>query len=93
MSADGQQGGEDPEWVLSHEGLDFREQVVYYEGVFKALEDEDWVNGFIPERWDYFDQYNRTGDTYEAHYYDSTRGASPRSKPAEKLIKLWFGLR
>jgi len=25
VSADGQQGGEDPEWVLSHEGLDFRE--------------------------------------------------------------------
>lgn len=93
VSADGQQGGEDPEWVLSDEGLDFKEQVVYYEGVFKAMEDEVWINGFIPERWDYFDQYNRTGDTYEAHYYDSTRGASPRAKPAEDLIKLWFYLR
>lgn len=92
-SSDGQKGGEASEWKLSTEGLDFREQVVYYEGVFKAMEDEEWINGFIPERWDYFDQYDRVGESYESYYYDHTRGASPRSKPAEDLINLWFDLR
>ena len=73
--------------------VDFEEQVIYHEGFFKALENETWVNGVISERWDYFDQYQRTGDSYEAAYFDMTREASPSCKPAEDLIGFWNRLR
>ena len=92
QATDGQVASEDVEWKTSMMGLDFKEQVIYYEGFFKALEDETWVNGVVSERWDYFDQYVRTGEGYEAIYFDMTREASPRCKPAEDLIKLWFEL-
>lgn len=92
-SSDGQQASEDPEWLLAREkGLDFQEQVLYYEAFFKALEDESWVSGVFTERWDWFDQYHRSGDTYEAKYFDATREASPRSKPAEIVVKLWYSI-
>ncbi len=93
QSTDGQIASEDADWKISMTGVDFEEQVIYHEGFFKALEDETWVNGVISERWDYFDQYGRTGDSYEAKYFDMTREASPRCKPAEDLIGFWFNLR
>ncbi len=90
-SSDGQQSSEDPEWITAPEqGVDFNEQVIYYEAFFTAIEDEDWINGVFSERWDWFDQYRRSGETYEAYYFDSTREASPRSKPAEEALRLWF---
>jgi hypothetical protein len=93
QSTDGQAGTEEVEWKLSMDDLDFEEQVIYYEGFFRALENETWVDGVISERWDFFDQYDRVGDSYEAAYFDMTREASPRSKPAEEVVKLWFNLR
>jgi len=92
-SSDGQQASEDPEWLLARDkGLDFQEQVLYYEAFFKAIEDESWVSGIFTERWDWFDQYHRSGDTFEAKYFDATREASPRSKPAEVVVKLWYSI-
>ncbi|MFQ5652154.1 MAG: dockerin type I domain-containing protein [bacterium] len=67
--------------------LDYGEQIVYYEGFLEALEDESWVSGLFSQRWDWFDELNHPGI-----FFDSMTGNSPRNKPAERLIKLWFGI-
>jgi len=54
---------------------------------FRAMEDETWIKGFFSERWDWFDQYKRPP---EPSYYDQTAGSSPRNKPAEEIIKIWY---
>ncbi|MFQ5951136.1 MAG: hypothetical protein ACE5KH_03525, partial [Candidatus Geothermarchaeales archaeon] len=88
-SADGQLFTEDPD--LRRE-VDFQEQVLYYEAFFRALEDEPWITGVFTERWDWFDQFHRPGDTFGARYFDSTTETSPRSKPAEEVVKLWYSI-
>jgi len=67
--------------------LDYREQVIYYEAFIQAIDDEAWVNGFVTHFWEWFDSLDRPGLTFDAF-----TGTSPRSKPAEDLIKLWFGI-
>jgi hypothetical protein len=69
---------------------DFQEQALYYEAFFKVASESPWIEGVFTERWDWFDQYSRTADTPEAIYFDATLEASPRSKPAEEVVKLWF---
>jgi hypothetical protein len=34
----------------------------------------------------------REGEDYDTFYYDATTEASPRSKPAEQVIRLWNGI-
>ncbi len=95
MSSDGQEGGEPPPWGWGPppaSQVDFLEQVMYYEAFFNVLESKDWVSGVFTERWDWFDQFSRSGDSPEAYYYDVTLQGSPRSKPAEQVIKLWYGI-
>jgi len=88
-STDGQQYSEDPN---KRGEVDFQEQALYYEAFFKAIEDEPWITGVFTERWDWFDQFRRPGDSSWAQYFDETSGGSPRSKPAEEVVKLWFGI-
>jgi hypothetical protein len=90
-SSDGQVGSENIE-EKSRFSPDFREQVMYYEAFFKAAAEEEWIRGIFTERWDWFDQYRRPADTPEAVYFDATLESSPRSKPAEEVIRLWFGI-
>ena len=69
---------------------DFLEQALYYEAFFKVASESPWVKGMFTERWDWFDQYHRHADTGEAIYFDTTLESSPRSKPAEEVVRLWF---
>jgi len=66
---------------------DFREQVIYYEGFFQALEDEDWITGVNVPMWNWFDELDLPG-----FYFDEFTGFSTRNKPVEKFIKLWFDI-
>ena len=52
-----------------------------------------WIKGVFTERWDWFDQYRRSGDTGEAVYFDAALESSPRSKPTEEVVRLWIGIR
>ncbi len=88
-SADGQNDPEDPE---RRGEVDFQEQAAYYEAFFQALADEPVIKGVFTERWDWWDQFKRTGYTNEAKYFDATTGASPRSKPAEEVNKKWYNI-
>lgn len=83
-STDGQEFSEDPN---ARGKVDFGEQALYYEAFFRAIENETWIKGFFSERWDWFDQYKRPP---EGSYFDQTGGGSPRNKPAEEVIKIWF---
>ena len=83
-SSDGQVFSEPPPPLTE---LDYREQVLYYEAFFQAIEDESWVEGFISARWSWFDVLDYPGINVDA-FLD----ASARNKPAEDLIKLWFGI-
>ena len=71
---------------------DFRAQAMYYEAFFSVLKNETWVTGAFSERWDYFDHFARLNDSPSSYYFDQTIGNSPRNKPAESVIRLWFGL-
>ena len=66
--------------------LDNREQVIYYEAFFQALHDADWISGMFSERWDWFEEQDKPGT-----HGDDIIG-SPRGKPAEEVVKLWFGI-
>ncbi|MCW4048377.1 MAG: PKD domain-containing protein [Candidatus Bathyarchaeota archaeon] len=88
-SADAQNNVEDPSL---RGAMDFAEQALYYEAFFTALEGETWVDGVISERWDYWDEWRRTGDNPEAAYFDESTGSTPRNKPAEDVINLWFDM-
>ena len=59
------------------------------DAALKALEDEPWIQGVFVDRMDWFDQYRRSP---EYTYFDATFESSPRSKSAEEVIKLWFGI-
>ncbi|MFQ6009210.1 MAG: hypothetical protein ACE5K8_09705, partial [Candidatus Zixiibacteriota bacterium] len=67
--------------------LDYREQVIYYEAIIQALDDENWVNGISTWFWSWFDGMERPGVIW-----DEYTGVSPRDKPAEEVIKLWFSI-
>ncbi len=88
-SSDGQNTSEDPE--LRGE-MDLSEQALYYEAFFNAM-NQPWVSGIISERWDYWDDWRRTADTPEAAYFDESTGSTPRNKPAEDVVALWFSMR
>ncbi|MFQ5604591.1 MAG: dockerin type I domain-containing protein [bacterium] len=83
-SSDAQVESEPPPPVTD---IDYGEQVVYYEGFLEALEDESWVSGLFSQRWDWFDGLDHPGI-----FFDSMTGNSPRNKPVEQLIKLWYGI-
>lgn len=87
-STDGQEFSEEKN-ARGELNIDFEEQALYYEAFFRAMEDETWISGFFSERWDWFDQYKRPP---EGSYYDETGGSSPRNKPAEDVIKIWYNL-
>ncbi|MFQ5570889.1 MAG: hypothetical protein ACE5G0_14510 [Rhodothermales bacterium] len=76
-----------PEPPLPPSERDFQEQVRYFEAFFQALEDEPWIQGMFSERWAWFDEMD-----YPGIFFDLITGDSPRSKPAEEVIKLWFGI-
>ena len=88
-SSDGQTGSEDIEEKSTFVG-DFQEQALYYEAFFQVASELPYIKGVFTERWDWFDQYHRPADTPEAIYFDATLESSPRSKPAEEVVKLWF---
>lgn len=71
---------------------DFREQAMYYEAFFNVIQNKSWISGVFSERWDYFDHFARLGDAPSSYYFDQTIGVSPRNKPAESVVKLWFGI-
>jgi len=81
-SSDGQVFSEPPPPVTE---LDYREQVLYHEAFFQAIEDESWIEGVISERWAWFDVLD-----YPGIFADAFLDASPRNKPTEELMKLWF---
>ena len=86
-SSNGQNTAEDPEL---RSAVDFNEQVIYYEAFFTSLEKYDWATGIMTERWDFWDEYRRFGDEYNIQYFAETTSASPRNKPAEDVMALWF---
>ena len=88
-SSDGQRRSEDVEERATFQA-DFQEQALYYEAFFKTVAETPWVSGVFTERWDWFDQYERPGDPPGASYFDATFESSPRSKPAEEVVKLWY---
>ena len=69
------------------EEVDYGEQIIYYEGFFEALEQEDWISGLFTTSWAWFDEFD-----YPGTYFDEEVTTNPRKKPAEDLIKLWFGI-
>ncbi|MFQ5570890.1 MAG: dockerin type I domain-containing protein [Rhodothermales bacterium] len=83
-SADGQVSGDPIPPAPSD--VDNREQVLYYEGFFQALEDEAWVNGLISSVWAWFDELDRPG------VFNDKLTEGPRNKPVEEAIKLWFSI-
>ena len=89
-SSNGQNTVEEPELRGQ---IDFAEQVLYYEAFFTAMNDEPWVSGIISERWDYWDEWRRTENTPKAAYFDESNGSTPRNKPAEDVIALWFKMK
>lgn len=86
-SSDGQNTAEDP---ALRSATDFNEQVIYYEAFFASLDKYEWATGIMTERWDFWDEYRRFGDDYNIQYFDETNSASPRNKPAEDVVVLWF---
>ena len=90
-SSDGQTRSED---IGEREGfqVDFNEQALYYEAFFKVAAETPWIHGVFTERWDWFDQYRRSGDLPGSNYFDATLESSPRSKPAEEVTRLWFSI-
>lgn len=70
-------------------GVDFNEQVLYYEAFYTSLDQYDWVDGIITERWDFWDEYRRFGEEYDVQYFSEIGSASPRNKPAEDVVALW----
>jgi hypothetical protein len=92
-SSVGQFHGDPPPWGNNPPPAnltDFREQAKYYEVILNFLQNKPWVSGFFSERWDYFDHFVRPPTAPNSFYFDQTLGNSPRSKPAEAVIKLWF---
>ena len=85
-SVSGQVGSEDLA-VRATFVRDFREQVVYYEALFQIVANETWVNGLWVASMNWFDQFRRAE---EFSYFDETLLGSPRSKPAEQVMSLWF---
>ena len=71
---------------------DFSEQSMYYEAFMSVLSRQAWVGGIFTERWDYFDHFARTGSEPSSYYFDQTLGSSPRNKPAEAVVSLWYGM-
>jgi hypothetical protein len=91
-SSDGQMRSEDVDERVKFQS-DYQEQALYYEAFFNGVAETPYIRGFFIERWDWFDQYRRLGDQPGANYFDETLGASPRSKPAEDVIRAWFSIR
>jgi hypothetical protein len=85
-STDAQFSTEDP---AQRTPTDFNEQVLYYEAFYSTIEKSDWATGVFTERWDYWDEYRRSGDDFNVQYFDETNAASPRNKPAEDVVALW----
>ncbi len=85
-STDAQFSTEDPE---QRTPTDFNEQVLYYEAFYSTIEKSDWATGVFTERWDYWDEYRRSGEDFNVQYFDETNAASPRNKPAEDVVALW----
>ena len=90
-SADAQRRSEDIDERITM-SVDFQEQVLYYEAFFKAVDESPWISGVFTERWDWFDQFARPVDPPGASYFDATLESSPRSKPAEDVVKLWYSM-
>lgn len=87
MSADGQVGSEDLALRATF-NVDFQEQVIYYEALLQLAASETWLDGVWISTMNWFDQYARAE---EFSYFDETLQGSPRSKPAEEVMALWFG--
>ncbi len=85
-SSDRQVASEDPE-VLKTILPDFQEQSLYFETMLQGIDAEPWITGALAGIFDWFDQMARPADEI---YFDQTFQASPRSKPAEDVFKLWF---
>ncbi len=82
-------GQRDSEVQALREGYltDFQEQALLYEAFFDVIAERDWIDGALVGILDWFDQYARPPEQW---YYDQTDQGSPRSKPAEEVIRLWF---
>ncbi len=87
-SSNGQKGSEDVEELATFVP-DFQEQAIFYEGMLHAFVSEPWITGIMLSVTDWFDQFGRPP---EGLYFDQTFQASPRSKPAEDVSALWFGV-
>lgn len=85
-SSNGQVGSEDVAEIAGF-AADFQEQSLLYEAFFDVISERPWIEGALMGSFDWFDQYTRPP---EELYFDQTTGASPRSKPAEEVIRLWF---
>jgi hypothetical protein len=85
-SSSGQRGSEDVNELATFVP-DFQEQALYFETMLQSIQDEPWVKGALAGVVDWFDQFARSP---EQIYFDQTFQASPRSKPAEDVFRLWF---
>ncbi len=85
-SVSGQVGSEDLDLRRTFV-KDFQEQVIYYEALIQIVANETWVDGLFVASMNWFDQFKRTEEFY---YFDETILGSPRSKPAEQVLSVWF---
>ncbi|MEM7126634.1 MAG: PA14 domain-containing protein [Chloroflexota bacterium] len=62
-------------------GIDLQEQVDTYQALLEVFHDEAWFGGIF--WWDWTDGANNSGTCDD--------GYSPHNKPAENLVRAWFG--
>ncbi len=76
--------------VSSNFEVNFYEQADVYEGIMEAVNETDLdILGIISHGYMYFDQFEK----YEPRNMNTAfnKAASVRNKPAEEILKFWFG--
>jgi hypothetical protein len=65
-------------------GIDLQEQADAYEAVFETFWDQPWFAGLYV--WDWRPDHSRAGGITDDHF-------SPQNKPAQDVLRTWFGFR
>lgn len=66
--------------------MDLREQVAYYEGFFEAVASVESITGVVLFGGAWFEGFDFKGD-----YFDTYAAHSFTGKPAEGVVRVWFG--
>jgi hypothetical protein len=74
---------EQPWLWRSEEPVDLEEQARCYEAMFRTLWDRSWFKGIFVWKW---------FPGFDTSRSDSDRGFTPQGKPAEEVLRRWYGL-